>query len=93
MMLATITKQPADQLDYDLDYSRWLPDGDAVTMAEAVVEPAGELVVDSVQITDQTVKAWVSGGMDGGTYKITVTASTSGGRIKQSEFRIRVRDR
>lgn len=92
-MLAILTKQPADQLDYDVDYGRWLPDGDAVTMAETAVEPAGDLVIDSVQITDQVVKVWTSGGADGATYKVVVTASTSGGRIKQTEFRIRVRDR
>lgn len=92
-MLATVTKQPADHLDYDIDYSRWLPDGDAVTMAVAAVDPPGELAIDSVQITDQIVKAWASGGVDGGTYKITITASTSGGRIKETDFKIRVRDR
>ncbi len=92
-MLATIIKQPADQLDYDVDYGRWLPDGDAVTMAETSVEPQGELIIDSVQLTDRTVKVWISGGVDGGTYKITVTASTSGGRIKEADFRIRVRER
>lgn len=92
-MLATIIKQPADHLDYDVDYGRWLPDGDAVTMAEIAVEPAGDLVIESVQITDRIVKVWVSGGEDGATYKITVTASTSWGRIKETEFRIRVRER
>lgn len=92
-MLATINKQPADHLDYDVDYSRWLPDNDVVTMAETAVEPAGELVIESVQITDQVVKVWASGGQNGGTYKITVTASTSGGRIKETEFRIRVREK
>jgi len=92
-MLATFIKQPADQLDYDIDYGRWLPDGDAVTMAETAVEPVGELVIESVQITDRIVKVWLAGGIDGGSYKITVTASTSGGRIKETEFRLRVRNR
>jgi hypothetical protein len=91
-MLATVIKQPADHLDYDVDFGRWLPSGDAVTMAETAVEPTGQLVIDSVQITGAIVKVWTSGGLTGESYKITVTASTSGGRIKQAEFRVRVRD-
>lgn len=91
-MLGTVLKQPADQRDYDIDFSRWIPDGDTITNAQAVASPAGELVVESIQITDQVVKVWLSAGENGSTYTVTVTASTAGGRIKETEFKIRVRD-
>ena len=91
-MLGILLKQPADQRDYDIDFSRWLPDGDTITNAQATAAPEGELTVESVQITDQIVKVWASGGNDGDTYTVTVTASTSGGRIKETDFKIRVRD-
>lgn len=61
VMLATIIKQPADHLNYDIDFGRWLPEGDAVTMAETAVDPDGELIIESVQITDRMVKVWASG--------------------------------
>jgi hypothetical protein len=91
-MLPTVSKQPADTLDFDVDFTRWIPDEDDITTAIAVVSPVDELVIDSVQISSPIVKVWTSAGVDGSTYTVTVTASTSGGRIKETEFKIRVRD-
>lgn len=94
-MLQTLQKQPADKLDYDVDYGSFLPDGDEITTVTAVVEeidPLTDLVVDSVQVESPVVKVWLSGGLSGSTYKVTVTAATSGGRIKEQDFKIRVRD-
>jgi len=96
-MTTTLTKQPADQRDYDVDFSRWIPDDDTITSATAVVtaiDPLTDIVVESVQVitADAIVKVWVSGGLTGSTYKITVTASTTGGRIKETEFKLRVKD-
>lgn len=85
-------KQPADQLDYDLDFSEWLADGDTITGVTAVSDVPAELVILSALVADQTVKIWVSGGLDGSTYKVTATVSTSQGRIKELDFKIRVRD-
>lgn len=85
-------KQPADQLDYDLDFSEWLADGDTITGTSAVSDVPTELVILSASVADQTVKIWVSGGLDGSTYKVTATVSTSQGRIKELDFKIRVRD-
>lgn len=94
-MTTTLIKQPADQRDYDIDFARWIPDGDTITTATAIVTPivpATDIVIESVAITSPVVKVWISGGLDGSTYKITVTASTTGGRIKETEFKLRVRD-
>lgn len=90
--MRTEKKQAADQLDYDVDFSGWLPEGDVITTAIPSVDIVGELVIDQVQYTGQIVKVWLSGGVNGGVYKITVIASTSQGRIKEIEFRLRVRD-
>ena len=96
-MLGTVTKQPADVRDWDIEFDRWIPDDDTITTAEAIVteiDADTDLVVDSVQIdvANHIVKVWTSGGVTGTTYKITVTAATAGGRIKETEFNIRVRD-
>lgn len=93
-MLGMIQKQPADQLDYDIDYSRWLPDGDTITTVTTTVEPGEEdhLEVVSASISGTTVKVWLAGGQDGWTYKVTVVIATTGGRIKEADFKVRVRD-
>ena len=91
-MIGTVTKRPGDRLDYDVDFSHWLTPGDTITSATAVVSPADELIVESVQIVDQSVKVWLTGGEDEKAYSILVTVATSGGRIKEIEFKLRVRD-
>lgn len=85
-------KQPADQLDYDLDFSDWLTDEDTITGAVATSSVPEELIVQSVSISGSVVKIWIAGGVSGATYKITATITTSLGRIKELEFKIRVRD-
>ena len=90
-------KQPADVLDYDLDFSDWLTGSDTITGAVATAsttetaDPA-DLMVNSTQIVGQNVKVWVSAGVSGRSYKVTTTITTSEGRVKQLEFKIRVRD-
>jgi len=98
-MLGIMVKEPADQRDYDIDYSRWLPDDDMVTTAVAAVDPPYDATenpdgvqIMSVVVANPVVKVWAKGGVDGHSYKVSVTASTSGGRIKEVDFKIRVKD-
>lgn len=84
-------KQPADVLDYDVEYGDWLPDGDALSQAEAVTDST-DLTIDSIQVIGTLVKVWISGGIDGAQYKVTVTATTNDGRVKEADFTIRVRN-
>lgn len=87
-MLGFQKKQPGDTLDYDLDFSRWLPEGDAMVLATAVAD-AG-LTVGPVEVIPPVVKVWLSGGVTGDSYKVTVTMQTEAGRIKESDFILRV---
>lgn len=89
--MQTFLKQPGDTLDYDADFSNWLPDGDTITSATATIDVAGELAINAVQVLSPIVKVWAEGGADRATYKITVTAATEGGRIKETEFRLRIK--
>lgn len=92
MILGTFEKQPADVKDYDIDYSQWLSSGDAIQQAVSTVDVIGLTVVST--FTDSTrVKVWLSGGTSGGKYKVTVTVTTTDGRVLQHEFVIKVRDR
>ena len=91
MILGTFLKQPAETLDYDIDYSQWMVPGDAIGAATATPDGTG-LEVVSVFINQQSVKLWVRGGNAGTTYKITITATTDDGRIKQDEIKIKVKE-
>lgn len=91
-MLGTQIKQPADYLDYDVSFEDWLPEGDAVSSATATVSPTSELAIADILVLSPLVKVWLSGGTTGSAYKITIVATTAQGRIKEAEFKIRVRE-
>lgn len=91
-MLGQSIKQPADHLDYDITFEDWLPDGDTIVSASTSLDIAGELVVTNTLVLSPIVKVWVSGGVDGKTYKLTVLATTQQGRVKEVEFKLRVKD-
>lgn len=92
MILGSFSKQPVEVLDYDIDCSDWLVSDDVVASATATVTGGAGLVVDSVFVASPRIKVWLSGGTNGLSYKITVTITTDDGRIKQVEFRVRVKD-
>lgn len=102
MILGTFDKQPADALDYDIDFSAILDDGDTLastgtpavpTPLSVTVSPSGLTISPTFVINSgKTIKQWVSGGLSGIKYKITLTATTNAGRIKQVEFVVRVKD-
>lgn len=93
-VIATFEKQPADILDYDIDYAQWLPDNDSVDTVSAQVTPTGSLVIDAAIVIDNgnRVKLWVQGGETGKTYKVEVTVTTTLARVKQDEVRFRVKE-
>jgi len=92
-ILGTYIKQPHEVLDYDLDYSEWLPVADTIVSTTVTADAGitvGSTIIDPA--TQRIVKQWISGGADGVTYKIQVTATTAGGRVKEVEFKIRVKE-
>lgn len=90
-VLNTFTKQPADVLDYDIEYVGFLSPGDSVLSGVATVEPAGLVVQTPIKV-GTTLKLWISGGTHGTKYKVTVTATTALGRTKQDELLFKVKD-
>ena len=97
MNLGTKNKAPRDQLDYDVRYTDWLTPGDGIASAQVTVDAMDALGAPDLHATEivaasDLVKVWLSGGTSGRTYKVTVLATTDDGRIKDDEFRIKVKD-
>jgi hypothetical protein len=98
MILETYEKQPVERKDYDVDMSPWLdPALDAMDECTATVicltDAADTTLVVTTQITAKIIKVWVSGGTSGNRYKITLTVTTLGARIDQSELIFKIKDR
>lgn len=74
-------KAPEECLDYPLDWSDWLVTGalvDSVThVQEGTSDPGGltNIVLDSETVATPNTIAWLSGGTDGETYTMLVTAT------------------
>lgn len=101
MILGKFTKQPAETLDFDIDFSEFLSDGDSLVTVgdppvpsplDVVVSPVGLTLGLTIVVGGSVIKQWVSGGTDGQKYKITLTATSNAGRVKQVEFIVRVKE-
>lgn len=90
MLLGTVTQQPRDVRDYDIDFGEWFPLDDTVVDADVSVAPVGLTTTYAVQ--HPRVKVWLQDGLAGTTYKVTVVAYTNDGRAKEVELKVRVKD-
>lgn len=90
-IIGRMEKQPAEVLDYDINFTPYLPSTDH--LVSAVNTAITGLVVGSVTLFDNTwVKVWLSAGVSGQTYKVEITATSYQGRTKQVEFFVKVRE-
>jgi hypothetical protein len=89
--LAVILKDPADVLDYTVDWSDWL-DTDTITGTPTWTVTTG-VTKASQSNTTTTTTAWLSGGTAGSDYTVACKIVTTGGRTVERSFTVQVRDR
>lgn len=89
-ILASVTQQPLEIRDYDINFVDWFPATDTITSVVILSAPAG-LVVGYALLTP-VVKVWVQSGVNGVTYKITLRAGTYDGRVKEVDFKVKIKD-
>ena len=96
MAIDRYRQQPADRRYRSVDYAPWLTDGETLTNVTSSVSPVTvpPLVVDGVTFdaTATEVLYFAGGGVDGTTYEITFTITTSDGQIRQDEIEIEVEE-
>ena len=96
--IASYTKQPADVLDYDCDCSDVVAGGDSVDSVSVAVtdisgvETSPSLSAVAVVLDDETIKLWVQDGTAGTSYKLEFTVTTTLGRVKQGEIKVKVKE-
>ena len=93
-VLATFLKQPADEQDYDVSFVDWL-----AALTDTAPGPLGlsvtcdtGIALGDTELLNGVAKVWLSGGLDGVTYKVTLTLHTFNGRTKQVEIKIKVKE-
>lgn len=91
-ILGTFTKQPAEVLDYDISFDEFLPVGDTISSISATSDVGLTLVANAAIDGARGVKQWISGGTHGVTYRVQVQITSGDGRVKEAEFKIKVKE-
>ena len=91
MIYARSNKDPDATLDYSLDWSSWLGNGETISSHSVTVSDGMTLVSSSA--TETVVSFRVSGGTEGVTYDAVVRITTSLGQIDERTIRIPVAER
>lgn len=91
--MSTYLKDPDAVLDYQVDWSSWLAEGE--TLSDHTITADDGITVDSSNITDSntTVTAWLSGGTAGRKYKVVYRITTTEGRTDDRTISLVVRNR
>jgi hypothetical protein len=98
MSIDKFPKQPGETRDYDSSFVDYLAErSDTGASHTVVITPATgytDISLNKVSstLTAGVVKVFLSGGLDGSRYLVTVTLTTTGGRVVQNEFIIKVKD-
>ena len=98
-MAREILKDPADVFDVQASHARQMAhDDDTITASEWRVDDDAEdaLVIGASpapSFTDTTATCWVSGGVEGGNYRLVNTVETAGGRTWERTATIKVTNR
>jgi hypothetical protein len=89
-ILSKYTQQPAEVIDYAVDFGPWVRDrNDNVVAFEALADPGLDIEASR---QDDVVRVVASGGSSGTRYKVTVRASTAGGLVREVEFLVTVKE-
>lgn len=91
--MANFIKSPVANLDFAVDWSDWLSDGETIVNS-SWASPDG-LVVETSSYNNTQSVVWVSDGVANNTYRMinTITTSSTPARIDQRTVTIKVQER
>ena len=92
MILGTFTKQPNEVQDYDIDFNEYLASMGGDSIVGHTVLATDGITVQSSLVINGVVKIFLAGGVDGGRYAITARVTTNGGRVREGEIVVRVKE-
>lgn len=80
-------QDPVETIDYDLPFATWLAaHSDSISTWDAEADIGLTLV--SAAVVANNVRAFVTGGLNGHTYRVAADITTAGGRFKREEILI-----
>ena len=97
-ILGRFIQQPVEKLDYEFDFIAWLADrADTISGTPTVVSApltvgATNMTISNITTSGGVVRFFATGGTHAVKYEMTCTFATTGGRIKQDELVISVKE-
>lgn len=87
------TQDPADVLDYALDWTDWLDDGETISTSSWAVTPSGLTTsLASIVNNNTTAVVWLSGGTVGNSYTVTNHITTTDSRTVERSITVAIRN-
>ena len=91
--MSVFTHDPSAVLDYAVDWSAWLADGEVIASSTWTVPEGMEQATPPPSHTDTKTTVWVTGGTAGTRYRLTNRITTSQGRTDERSIHLNVVDR
>lgn len=96
-ILGKFVKQPLEILDYEFDFVAWLADrADNINSFTVTAAPetvgASDLTLSNKTTSAGVVRYFAAGGANGVRYKVTCTIVTTGGRTKEAEMLVSIKE-
>lgn len=88
--MSRFNKDPDAVLDYQIDWSKWLPSGDTITASSWDADSG--ITVDTSSFTATSTTVWLSGGTNLTTYSVTNHITTDDGREDDRTITIAVKE-
>lgn len=89
-MIGIRYKDPSAKLDYTIDWAQWLRT-DTLATSAWTSSPAGLTLSNEGRSQADTV-VWIDGGVNGTTYTITNTITTTNGRRDERSFQLTIQN-
>lgn len=90
------THDPDELLDYGIDWTRRLEEGDRI-VASTWTAPAGigagGPTLSTPGLTDTATTIWITGGTAGESYRVQNRVTTAAGRVMEESKRLTVREK
>jgi len=86
-------KDPDEVLDYGINWSELIDEGDEISASTWVVPTGITKNSDTFDAPTSTTTIWLSSGTIGTTYELTNRIVTAGGRTRDQSVRLKVKEK
>lgn len=91
-MEVVFTKDPEAVLDYAMDWSSWLSSAEVIS-TYLVTADSSLITISTHAKSSGVVTAWLSGGVAGCNYKVSIKIDTNMSRTDERSFMVKIKER